>query len=79
MTVIAGKLGYIARGVALIFVGLGVLTAGVTHQASKSKGLDGALHQMVTLPLGQVLVAVVAAGFACFGVYLFSRARRART
>lgn len=79
MTVIAGKLGYIARGIALIFVGLGVLTAGVTHQASKSKGLDGALHQMVTLPLGQVLVTVVAAGFACFGVYLFSRARRART
>jgi hypothetical protein len=79
MTVIAGKLGYIARGIALIGVGLGVVTAGITHQASKSKGLDGALHQMVSLPLGQVLVTVVAAGFACFGVYLFSRARRART
>ncbi len=79
MTVMAGKLGYIARGIALIAVGLGLLTAGIMHQASKSKGLDGALHQMVTLPLGQALVTVIAAGFACFGVYLFSRARRART
>jgi len=78
-TIIAGKLGYIARGIAFIAVGLGLLTAGFTHQASKSKGLDGALHQMVTLPLGQLLVTMVAAGFACFGVYLFSRARRART
>jgi len=79
MTVIAGKLGYIARGIALIAVGIGLMTAGFTHQASKSKGLDGALHQMVSLPLGQLVVTVVSAGFACFGLYLFSRARRART
>ncbi|HEY3339325.1 MAG TPA: DUF1206 domain-containing protein [Propionicimonas sp.] len=77
--VIAGKVGYIAKGVALIAVGLGLLVAGLTHQASRSQGLDGALHQMVSLPWGQVLVALVAAGFACFGVYSFSRARRART
>lgn len=79
LTVVAGKLGYIARGIALIAVGIGLMTAGFTHQASKSKGLDGALHQMVSLPFGQVVLTVVAAGFACFGVYLFSRARRART
>ncbi|HEY3407998.1 MAG TPA: DUF1206 domain-containing protein [Propionicimonas sp.] len=78
-TVLAGKVGYIARGVALIGVGIGLVTAGITHQASKSKGLDGALHQMVTLPWGQGLVTLVALGFACFGIYLFSRARRART
>ncbi len=77
-TVIAGKVGYIAKGVALIGVGLGLLVAGLTHQASRSQGLDGALHQMVSLPWGQALVSLVAAGFACFGVYSFSRARRAR-
>ncbi len=76
---IAGTVGYIAKGVALIAVGAGLLIAGLTHQASKSQGLDGALHQMVSLPWGQVLVSVVAAGFACYGVYSFSRARRART
>lgn len=77
-TVVAGKVGYIAKGIALIGVGAGLVTAGLTHHASESKGLDGALHQMVTLPWGQVLVTLVAAGFACFGVYSFSRARRAK-
>jgi len=78
-TIIAGKVGYIARGFALIAVGIGLATAGLTHTASKSQGLDGALHSMVSLPWGPVLVALVATGFAAFGLYSFSRARRART
>ncbi|MGV8909457.1 MAG: DUF1206 domain-containing protein [Propionicimonas sp.] len=75
----AGKVGYIAKGVALIAVGIGLVTAGVTHHPSKSQGLDGALHSMMSLPLGQLVVVLVAAGFAAYGVYSFSRARRART
>jgi len=75
----AGKVGYIAKGVALIAVGVGLVTAGLTHQPSKSQGLDGALHAMVSLPWGQLVVVLVAAGFAAFGLYSFSRARRART
>ena len=78
-TVMAGKIGYIARGVALIAVGVGFATAGLTHDPSKSQGLDGALDAMVRLPLGQALVLLVAVGFAAFGLYCFSRARRART
>lgn len=78
-TMIAGKVGYIAKGIALIAVGAGLVTAGLTHQASKSQGLDGALQSMVSVPWGQALVALVAAGFASFGLYSFSRARRART
>lgn len=77
--IMAGKVGYIAKGLALIFVGVGLFTAGVTHHPSKSRGLDGALHDMVSLPWGQALVTLVAAGFAAFGLYSFSRARRART
>jgi Domain of Unknown Function (DUF1206) len=77
--VLAGKVGYIAKGVALIAVGIGLVTAGVTHRASKSEGLDGALHSMVSLPWGQLVLVLVAAGFAAFGVYSFSRARRAKT
>ena len=78
-TVMAGKVGYIARGVALIAVGVGFAAAGLAHDPSKSQGLDGALDAMVQLPLGQALVLLVAAGFAAFGLYCFSRARRART
>ncbi len=75
----AGKLGYIAKGVALITVGIGLVAAGLTHHPSKSQGLDGALHSIVSLPWGQLLLILVAAGFASFGLYSFSRARRART
>jgi uncharacterized membrane protein YhaH (DUF805 family) len=78
-TLVAGKVGYIARGVALIAVGIGILVAGVTHHPTASRGLDGALHDMVRLPWGQAIVALVALGFAAYGLYSFSRARRART
>jgi hypothetical protein len=77
--IIAGRVGYIAKGVALIAVGGGLISAAVQHRASQSQGLDGALHEMVTLPLGQALVAVVAVGFAAYGLYSFSRARRTKT
>ena len=77
--VLAAKVGYIAKGVALTAVGIGLVTAGLTQRASTSQGLDGALHSMVSLPWGQLVVVLVAAGFAAFGVYSFSRARRART
>ncbi len=77
-TMIAGKAGYIARGVALIAVGIGLVTAGLTHDPAKSQGLDGALKGLLELPLGPALVLLVAAGFAAFGFYCFSRARRAR-
>lgn len=74
----AGRVGYIAKGVALIGVGLGLVTAGLQHKPSQSKGLDGVLHDMVSLPLGQVLVAVISLGFAAYGIYSFGRARNAR-
>lgn len=79
LMVMAGKVGYIARGIAFIAVGVGIVTAGLTQHPSESRGLDGALHDMVSLPWGQVIVALVAAGFAAFGLYSFSRAKRART
>lgn len=78
-TVMAGKVGYIARGIAFIAVGVGLVTAGLTHHPSESQGLDGALDAMLSLPWGRALVTLVAAGFAAFGLYSFSRARRART
>jgi hypothetical protein len=77
--VLAGKVGYIAKGIALIAVGIGIVTAGLTDHPAQSKGLDGALHDMLKLPWGPVVVTLVAAGFAAYGLYSFSRARRART
>ena len=58
LIIVAGKVGYIARGIALISVGIGLATAAITHKPSKSQGLDGALHSMVALPWGPLLVSV---------------------
>jgi hypothetical protein len=77
--VVAGRVGYIARGIALIAVGAAIVAAGLTDRPAESRGLDGALHDMISLPWGQGVVTLVALGFAAFGLYSFSRARRART
>jgi hypothetical protein len=74
----AGQLGYAAKGVALLVVGGLFVTAAAKADPSKAQGLDGALRTLLGLPLGRVLVAVVAVGLAAYGVYSFARARYAR-
>ena len=49
--------------------------AAVTHDAQKSAGLDQALQKIVQQPFGQILLALVAVGIACYGVFAFARAR----
>jgi hypothetical protein len=73
--VLLGKVGYIAKGVALAVVGVLFVTAAVQHQPHKSGGLDVALHALLRQPFGPVLLAVVALGLACFGLYCFFWAR----
>lgn len=75
---IAGRVGYIAKGVALGIVGVLFLVAAVKHQSGKASGLDGALRTLRDAPYGQVLLAAAAVGIAAFGVYCFARARYAR-
>lgn len=73
--VMAGKVGHIAKGVAIGIVG-GLLTyAGVTHEARKSGGLDVALQLLLEQPFGQYLLLAVALGIACYGVFCLARAR----
>lgn len=73
-----GRIGYIAKGVALVAVGGGLITAAALHDPSRSRGLDGALSDLVALPFGQVLVAVISLGFAAYGVYSLARAGHAK-
>lgn len=73
-----GTIGYIAKGTALMAVGGGLVTAAALHDPSRSRGLDGALSDLVALPFGQVLVALISLGFAAYGVFSFARARHAR-
>jgi Domain of Unknown Function (DUF1206) len=70
-----GKLGYIAKGIAFMVIGGLFVAAGVTHEAKKSGGLDDALHTVLQQPFGPVLLILIAAGIACYGVFCFARAR----
>lgn len=73
--VMFGKVGYIAKGVAIGIVGGLFCYAAVTHDAKKSGGLDQALQTVLEQPFGQVLLAAIALGIACYGLFCFARAR----
>jgi hypothetical protein len=70
-----GQFGYIARGVAFAVVGFLLLRASLANDATRSRGLDGALRTLAAQPAGTAILAVVAIGFAAFGVYCFFQAR----
>jgi hypothetical protein len=76
--VTAGRIGYIAKGVALVIVGFFFLVAAWQADPDKAQGLDGALKTVKDQPFGPFLLTLVAAGIAAYGVYSFARSRYAR-
>lgn len=75
---VAGRIGYVAKGVALMVVGVLFVVAAQRDSARGSTGLDGALRALLRLPYGEILVALVAVGFAAFAAYSFARSRYAK-
>lgn len=73
--VVLGFVGYVAKGVALVVIGILLMWAAWTQDPQKSGGLDRALFELVGRGAGQVAVFVIAAGLACFGLFLLARAR----
>ena len=76
--VLFGTIGYVAKGIALAVIGVLFLYAAVTHDPDKSAGLDQALHTMLEQPFGRPLLALVALGFGCYGLFAFAWARHLR-
>ncbi|NUS35269.1 MAG: DUF1206 domain-containing protein [Pseudarthrobacter sp.] len=70
-----GTIGYAAKGVVLAAVGVLVIVAVATADPSKSSGLDGGLKTLGAQPYGVFLLAAIAAGLVCYGVYSMARAR----
>src|SRR5688500_1194027 len=70
-----GQVGFPGKGVALAGVGVLLIWAAVTFDPSKAQGLDGALHGVLELPFGRILLTLVAVGIASFGAFCFVRAR----
>ncbi|TQJ61353.1 uncharacterized protein DUF1206 [Arthrobacter sp. SLBN-83] len=73
-----GTVGYAAKGVVLAAVGVLIVVAAATADPSKSSGLDGGLKALGSQPYGVFLLAAIAAGLICYGVYSMARARYGR-
>lgn len=74
----AGVIGYVAKGIALVLVGVLFVTASVENSASKATGLDGALRSLRQQAVGPWLLTAVGLGIAAYGLYSFARAKHAR-
>jgi len=77
-TVMLGRIGYAAKGVAFVIVGILFAWAAIDYDPKKAGGLDTALRTVKEQPFGPVLLTVLALGIAAFGVYAFVWSRNAR-
>ncbi|MET0692524.1 MAG: DUF1206 domain-containing protein, partial [Propionibacteriaceae bacterium] len=77
-TLVFGAVGYTAKGLVLVLVGALLLAAGLTHDARDVGGMDVALLRLRAHQFGPVLLALVAAGLGCFGLYCLLWSARVR-
>ena len=75
---VLGRVGYTAKGVALLLVGGLVVAGAITFDPSKAAGLDGSLKALASVPYGVVLLVAIALGLLAYGLFWCVRAVRAR-
>lgn len=63
------RIGYAARGLALLPAGVFLVKAGLHARASEATGLGGALDVLARQPLGEPMLAVLGLGLMAFGVF----------
>jgi hypothetical protein len=73
-----GTVGYPAKGVAIVLVGVLFVVAAGRHDPDEAGGLDEALRSLQEQPFGPWVLTVIAIGLAAFGIYCFGRARYQR-
>lgn len=78
LAVNAGRVGYLAKAVALAVAGLLFVSAALSSRAAEAGGLDAALTLLRDQPFGPYVLTLVALGFAASGVYSFVKARHAK-
>lgn len=64
-----GRLGHAARGVVFPMLGWFLIRAAMRSDSSEWRGTGGALRELATQSHGTLLLAVIAAGLAAYGVY----------
>lgn len=70
----AGRIGYIARGIVLGILGYFLIQAALQSDASEAQGTEGALN-FLSFTGGPYLMVAVALGLACYGVFMFVKAK----
>ncbi|MEO3747824.1 DUF1206 domain-containing protein [Plantactinospora sp. B5E13] len=70
-----GVAGYIAKGVAYGIAGVLVVTAALTYDPDRARGLDAALHTLREQSYGGFLLTLVALGIAAFAGFCVVQAR----
>ncbi|MBF6463820.1 DUF1206 domain-containing protein [Nocardia beijingensis] len=74
-----GRIGYLARGLIIVAIGLAAVVAAARYEPANAKGVDAVLHDFADSALGPWLLIVVAVGLIAFGVLSFLQAKYRRT
>lgn len=73
-----GVAGHVAKGAALVILGVLFVVAAVEHDPERSGGLDDALRTLLGQPGGGVLVGLIGVGVGAYGLYCVGWARHMR-
>ncbi len=73
-----GSAGYVAKGAALLVLGMLFVVATAKNNPAESTGLDGALKSLQEQPFGAGILGIIAAGLIAYGVFMVIRARYQR-
>jgi hypothetical protein len=70
-----GGAGCAARAVVFVLAGFFILKAAVLSSAKQAKGLDAVFRSVASTAYGSWLLALLASGLLCYGLYCLLEAR----
>lgn len=73
--ILAGKVGYMARGVVWLVIGYMFLQAALQSNPQQAGGSSDAFQFIENSTYGSIILGAVALGLICYGVFMFMRAK----
>lgn len=67
-----GQVGVASRGVAFILMGTFLIQAAIYTDSKLAGGLQNALRELATKPLGELWLGLIGIGLTCYGIYMFA-------